>query len=233
MRDARRPAFLRPLALKTSEVTLRSSPAAFTRAWANPIRRDPPRKYRQSERAGCRGAPSQVPSRASRSVTPPLFTASCTIGCTFSAMVSNQGIRSTMRWPSVSPISLRLSVSRRLSLSPSGVILRVPTKVARQQGFLNTTTRGRTTQPGTIRFRRKKPGVLRDKQKLEKTFPWRRGGDSNPRRRDYRRNGFRDRRIQPLCHLSAREFTAPPYPLQPLQPYGYDAPKPKQALAVE
>jgi hypothetical protein len=43
----------------------------------------------------------------------------------------------------------------------------------------------------------------------------RRGGDSNPRRRDYRRNGFRDRRIQPLCHLSAREFTAYPYPLQP------------------
>src|SRR5215204_3019079 len=43
-------------------------------------------------------------------------------------------------------------------------------------------------------------------------LPLRRGGDSNPRRRDYRRNGFRDRRIQPLCHLSAREFTAHPYP---------------------
>ena len=32
----------------------------------------------------------------------------------------------------------------------------------------------------------------------------RRGGDSNPRCRDYRHNGFRDRRIQPLCHLSAK-----------------------------
>jgi hypothetical protein len=31
---------------------------------------------------------------------------------------------------------------------------------------------------------------------------WRRGGDSNPRYR-FRYNGFRDRRNQPLCHLSA------------------------------
>ena len=43
----------------------------------------------------------------------------------------------------------------------------------------------------------------------------RRGGDSNPRCRDYRHNGFRDRRIQPLCHLSAKECIACPYPLQP------------------
>jgi hypothetical protein len=45
--------------------------------------------------------------------------------------------------------------------------------------------------------------------------PPRRGGDSNPRRRDYRRNGFRDRRIQPLCHLSAAECIHCAPPLQP------------------
>jgi hypothetical protein len=44
----------------------------------------------------------------------------------------------------------------------------------------------------------------------------RRGGDSNPRRRDYRRNGFRDRRIQPLCHLSAAECIHSIPALQPL-----------------
>ncbi len=43
----------------------------------------------------------------------------------------------------------------------------------------------------------------------------RRGGDSNPRRRDCRRNGFRDRRIQPLCHLSVAECIHPAPPLQP------------------
>src|SRR5215211_7648087 len=43
----------------------------------------------------------------------------------------------------------------------------------------------------------------------------RRGGDSNPRRRGYRRNGFRDRRIQPLCHLSAAEFIHCVSSLQP------------------
>ena len=32
---------------------------------------------------------------------------------------------------------------------------------------------------------------------------WRRRRDSNPRTRGYRINGFRDRRIQPLCHPSA------------------------------
>src|SRR5450759_1667465 len=32
---------------------------------------------------------------------------------------------------------------------------------------------------------------------------WRRGRDSNPRRRGYLLNSFRDCRIQPLCHLSA------------------------------
>ena len=32
---------------------------------------------------------------------------------------------------------------------------------------------------------------------------WRRRRDSNPRTRGYRVNGFRDRRIQPLCHPSA------------------------------
>src|SRR5919202_7089146 len=42
----------------------------------------------------------------------------------------------------------------------------------------------------------------------------RRGGDSNPRRGDYRRNGFRDRRIQPLCHLSATECIYSPPALQ-------------------
>ena len=37
---------------------------------------------------------------------------------------------------------------------------------------------------------------------------WRRGGDSNPR--DLKRpNGFRDRRIQPLCHLSISGNVAP------------------------
>ena len=46
----------------------------------------------------------------------------------------------------------------------------------------------------------------------------RRGGDSNPRRRDYRRNGFRDRRIQPLCHLSVAECIHPAPPLQPHLP---------------
>jgi hypothetical protein len=43
----------------------------------------------------------------------------------------------------------------------------------------------------------------------------RRGGDSNPRCRDYRHNGFRDRRIQPLCHLSTGEFIYSDLPLQP------------------
>src|SRR5918997_6039296 len=43
----------------------------------------------------------------------------------------------------------------------------------------------------------------------------RRGGDSNPRRRDCRRNGFRDRRIQPLCHLSAAECIHRTLSLQP------------------
>ena len=33
---------------------------------------------------------------------------------------------------------------------------------------------------------------------------WRRGRDSNPGYRLTRHNGFRDRRIQPLCHLSAK-----------------------------
>ena len=33
---------------------------------------------------------------------------------------------------------------------------------------------------------------------------WRRGRDSNPGYRSTRHNGFRDRRIQPLCHLSAK-----------------------------
>src|SRR5215208_1565598 len=47
----------------------------------------------------------------------------------------------------------------------------------------------------------------------------RRGGDSNPRRRDYRRNGFRDRRIQPLCHLSVAECIHLAPPLQPHRPY--------------
>jgi hypothetical protein len=46
----------------------------------------------------------------------------------------------------------------------------------------------------------------------------RRGGDSNPRRRDYRRNGFRDRRIQPLCHLSVAECIHLVPPLQPQPP---------------
>ncbi len=32
---------------------------------------------------------------------------------------------------------------------------------------------------------------------------WRRRRDSNPRTREHRINGFRDRRIQPLCHSSA------------------------------
>ena len=32
---------------------------------------------------------------------------------------------------------------------------------------------------------------------------WRRGRDSNPGYPDYGQNGFRDRRIQPLCHPSA------------------------------
>ncbi len=36
---------------------------------------------------------------------------------------------------------------------------------------------------------------------------WRREGDSNPRYR-YRYNGFRDRRVQPLCHLSASRSRA-------------------------
>src|SRR5215204_7710321 len=59
-------------------------------------------------------------------------------------------------------------------------------------------------------FKRKK------QEKVRKDAPQeRRGGDSNPRRRGYRRNGFRDRRIQPLCHLSARECTVCPHPLQP------------------
>ena len=35
------------------------------------------------------------------------------------------------------------------------------------------------------------------------TICWRRRRDSNPRTRGYRINGFRDRRIQPLCHPSA------------------------------
>src|SRR5450756_763090 len=39
------------------------------------------------------------------------------------------------------------------------------------------------------------------------TSYWRRGRDSNPRNGGYPLNGFRDRRIQPLCHLSA-EVTA-------------------------
>jgi hypothetical protein len=34
-------------------------------------------------------------------------------------------------------------------------------------------------------------------------FIWRRRRDSNPRYPDYGQNGFRDRRIQPLCHPSA------------------------------
>ncbi len=34
---------------------------------------------------------------------------------------------------------------------------------------------------------------------------WRRGRDSNPGYRLTRHNGFRDRRIQPLCHLSGFE----------------------------
>ncbi len=38
---------------------------------------------------------------------------------------------------------------------------------------------------------------------------WRRRRDSNPRTRGYRVNGFRDRRIQPLCHPSAWGETAP------------------------
>jgi hypothetical protein len=49
------------------------------------------------------------------------------------------------------------------------------------------------------------------------SFQTRRGGDSNPRRRDCRRNGFRDRRIQPLCHLSTNEciHSLPPLQLPP------------------
>ena len=35
-------------------------------------------------------------------------------------------------------------------------------------------------------------------------FRWRRRRDSNPRTRERRVNGFRDRRIQPLCHSSVR-----------------------------
>jgi hypothetical protein len=49
-------------------------------------------------------------------------------------------------------------------------------------------------------------------------FKARRGGDSNPRRRDYRRNGFRDRRIQPLCHLSVAECIHLVPSLQPQPP---------------
>src|SRR5687767_10967336 len=51
------------------------------------------------------------------------------------------------------------------------------------------------------------------------SFFMRRGGDSNPRRRDYRRNGFRDRRIQPLCHLSVAECIHLVPPLQPHLPH--------------
>jgi hypothetical protein len=34
----------------------------------------------------------------------------------------------------------------------------------------------------------------------------RRGRDSNPRRTEMARNGFRDRRIQPLCHPSEMDL---------------------------
>ena len=45
---------------------------------------------------------------------------------------------------------------------------------------------------------------------------WRRRRDSNPRTRGYRINGFRDRRIQPLCHSSVEVKTA--------RTHGEDAP---------
>ena len=54
----------------------------------------------------------------------------------------------------------------------------------------------------------------------------RRGGDSNPRRRGYRRNGFRDRRIQPLCHLSVAECIHLVLPLQPHLPLHDHLPQP-------
>ena len=38
---------------------------------------------------------------------------------------------------------------------------------------------------------------------MNREILWRRGRDSNPGYRSTRHNGFRDRRIQPLCHLSA------------------------------
>ena len=55
------------------------------------------------------------------------------------------------------------------------------------------------------------------------SFNWRRRGDSNPRTRGYRVNGFRDRRIQPLCHPSAgvtascgcREYMAESWGFEP------------------
>lgn len=46
----------------------------------------------------------------------------------------------------------------------------------------------------------KKPGSPREPGSYT---IWRRRRDSNPRTRGYRINGFRDRRIQPLCHPSA------------------------------
>jgi hypothetical protein len=44
---------------------------------------------------------------------------------------------------------------------------------------------------------------LRDKLKRSDTADWRRGRDSNPRSPGKEDNGFRDRPVRPLRHLSA------------------------------
>src|SRR5918998_3182268 len=82
-------------------------------------------------------------------------------------------------------------------------------------GFGKPATWGR---PDSAATGTQKPKFFKRKkqEKVRKDAPQeRRGGDSNPRRRGYRRNGFRDRRIQPLCHLSAAECIHCASPLQP------------------
>ncbi len=65
--------------------------------------------------------------------------------------------------------------------------------------------------------------------RFRSTNKWRRGRDSNPRRRGYPRNSFQDCRIQPLCHPSGYRRRTKASPSDTRQPRPNPQPRMRQA----
>jgi hypothetical protein len=117
--------------------------------------------------------------------------------------------------PASAPKPKRAYIPSANTRVPNATATRNPLQILRR--FFRTTKLPRYSTTPQHHTLKTDQGVQRKRVSGKRLAQKRRGGDSNPRRRDYRRNGFRDRRIQPLCHLSAPECTVFPHPLQLVQ----------------